>query len=235
MHLTLGILRKSQAVSHALSFFRSDGFAVPAPAQVTQTVSPSLEIKVARGINPIMLDNLYNSNKVDYELSIPPTEVMELIAKNTENFDLFKQFVPLETKASVKFWGKFEDDDIFKISQKWSAKGYSNSYAPWLVGWVTPFKQGSVIRINFEIYQSVKNYDSISLFMLACFTLIMGWMFFSNLLHGSITSKDFIGLSVVIFMDLFFYGFRRAAFKLGQQDKKALLDFTEALFLPFMR
>ena len=38
VHLTLGILRTSQAVSHALSFFWLDGFAVPTPAQVTQTV-----------------------------------------------------------------------------------------------------------------------------------------------------------------------------------------------------
>ena len=38
MHLTLGILRQSQAVFYALSFFWLDGFAVPAPAQVTQTV-----------------------------------------------------------------------------------------------------------------------------------------------------------------------------------------------------
>jgi hypothetical protein len=38
VHLTLGILRKSQAVFYALAFFWSDGFAVPAPAQVTQTV-----------------------------------------------------------------------------------------------------------------------------------------------------------------------------------------------------
>jgi len=38
-HLTLGILRKSQAVLHASSFFWLGGFAVPAPAQVTQTVS----------------------------------------------------------------------------------------------------------------------------------------------------------------------------------------------------
>jgi len=38
VHLTLGILRKSQAVSYAFSFFWSDGFAVPTPAQVTQTV-----------------------------------------------------------------------------------------------------------------------------------------------------------------------------------------------------
>jgi len=42
VHLTLGILCKSQAVFHALSFFWLDGFAVPAPAQVTQTVSPFL-------------------------------------------------------------------------------------------------------------------------------------------------------------------------------------------------
>jgi hypothetical protein len=38
VHLTLGILRQSQAVSYALAFFWLDGFAIPAPAQVTQTV-----------------------------------------------------------------------------------------------------------------------------------------------------------------------------------------------------
>ena len=38
MHLTLGILRTSQAVSYAFSFFWLDGFTVPAPAQVTQAV-----------------------------------------------------------------------------------------------------------------------------------------------------------------------------------------------------
>jgi hypothetical protein len=38
VHLTLGSLRTSQAVFYALSFFWLDGFAVPAPAQVTQTV-----------------------------------------------------------------------------------------------------------------------------------------------------------------------------------------------------
>jgi len=38
VHLTLGILRQSQAVFYAFSFSQLDGFAVPAPAQVTQTV-----------------------------------------------------------------------------------------------------------------------------------------------------------------------------------------------------
>ena len=45
VHLTLGILRTSQAVSHALLFFWLDGFAVPAPAQVTQTVLQPIERK----------------------------------------------------------------------------------------------------------------------------------------------------------------------------------------------
>jgi len=38
VHLTLGSLRTSQAVFYASAFFQLDGFAVPAPAQVTQTV-----------------------------------------------------------------------------------------------------------------------------------------------------------------------------------------------------
>jgi len=38
VHLTLGILRRFQAVSYALSISWLDGFAVPAPAQVTPTV-----------------------------------------------------------------------------------------------------------------------------------------------------------------------------------------------------
>jgi hypothetical protein len=32
VHLTLGILRTSQAVFHAFSFFQLDGFAVPHPS-----------------------------------------------------------------------------------------------------------------------------------------------------------------------------------------------------------
>jgi hypothetical protein len=50
VHLTLGILRQSQAVFHALAFFWLDGFAVPAPAQVTQTVVP-LRPKVGKKKN----------------------------------------------------------------------------------------------------------------------------------------------------------------------------------------
>jgi hypothetical protein len=38
VHPTLGILARFQAFFYALSFFQLDGFAVPAPARVTQTV-----------------------------------------------------------------------------------------------------------------------------------------------------------------------------------------------------
>ena len=43
VHLTLGSLRKSQAVFYTFSFFWLDSFAVPTPAQVTQTVSQLLQ------------------------------------------------------------------------------------------------------------------------------------------------------------------------------------------------
>jgi hypothetical protein len=46
VHLTLGILPQSQAVFYALAFFWLDGFAVPAPAQVTQTVGRLSKVKV---------------------------------------------------------------------------------------------------------------------------------------------------------------------------------------------
>jgi hypothetical protein len=49
VHLTLGILRKSQAVSYAFSFFWLDGFAVPAPAQVTQTVGQVFALNLLHG------------------------------------------------------------------------------------------------------------------------------------------------------------------------------------------
>jgi hypothetical protein len=51
VHLTLGILRTSQAVSYAFSFFWLDGFAVPTPAQVTQTVGQFL----AKYISPRLI------------------------------------------------------------------------------------------------------------------------------------------------------------------------------------
>jgi hypothetical protein len=51
VHLTLGILPQSQAVSYALSFFWSDGFAVPAPAQVTQAVSCFAENQVPNQVS----------------------------------------------------------------------------------------------------------------------------------------------------------------------------------------
>jgi hypothetical protein len=43
VHLTLGILRRFQAVFYALALFWLDGFAVPAPAQVTQTVIQTVD------------------------------------------------------------------------------------------------------------------------------------------------------------------------------------------------
>jgi hypothetical protein len=53
MHWTLGILRQSQAVFYAFAFFWLDGFAISAPAPVTQTVGqPCTKHSLAYGIQP---------------------------------------------------------------------------------------------------------------------------------------------------------------------------------------
>jgi len=44
VHLTLGILRTSQAVSYAVTFFWLDGVPPPAPARVTQTVGRQVNV-----------------------------------------------------------------------------------------------------------------------------------------------------------------------------------------------
>ena len=63
VHLTLGILRKSQAVFYAFAFFQLDGFAVPAPAQVTQTVGRQKTEGVSSFMkNPLPL-KLYAKNR----------------------------------------------------------------------------------------------------------------------------------------------------------------------------
>jgi hypothetical protein len=63
VHLTLGILRTSQAVFYALSFFWLDGFAVPAPAQVTQTVGFSK--RFGQPIKVVFFSGQPGANKVD--------------------------------------------------------------------------------------------------------------------------------------------------------------------------
>jgi hypothetical protein len=57
VHLTLGILRQSQAFSYALSFFWLDGFAVPAPAQVTHAVG-----RLANIMNKNLFEKSVNDN-----------------------------------------------------------------------------------------------------------------------------------------------------------------------------
>jgi serine/threonine-protein kinase len=69
VHLTLGILRKSQAVSHALSFFWLDGFAVPAPAQVTQTVGRFVQCDYSKRM--CFMYDRYDREKFKFLLEFP--------------------------------------------------------------------------------------------------------------------------------------------------------------------
>jgi hypothetical protein len=69
VHLTLGILRQSQAVFYALSFFWLDGFAVPTPAQVTPAVGRLAQhksIKIRRRI--VFRNQIPENMKKNYSL-----------------------------------------------------------------------------------------------------------------------------------------------------------------------
>jgi ubiquinone/menaquinone biosynthesis C-methylase UbiE len=63
VHPTLGILAKSQAFFYALAFFWLDGFAVPAPAQVTQAVRRFLEYQFK--FRSILMDKENSSQDVE--------------------------------------------------------------------------------------------------------------------------------------------------------------------------
>jgi hypothetical protein len=87
VHLTLGILRKSQAVFYALSFFWLDGFAVPAPAQVTQTVGqPKSKLKAIFNWRELLYKNLCRIHKGIF---------MESVEKEFEDY---------VDKSRIVFW-----------------------------------------------------------------------------------------------------------------------------------
>jgi hypothetical protein len=102
-----------------------------------------------------LLDNPYASSNLEYILSISPKEVLDLIARNSEQSDFLSGLIPLESNKN--FWVSFEGKNIFKLSQKWIAKGYSNSLEPVLVGWVTSRNGGSLVSVNFEIQRRSEN------------------------------------------------------------------------------
>jgi len=56
VHPTLGILARFQAVFYASAFFWLDGFAVPAPAQVTQTVGLPLAQQERKLVNYVIIE-----------------------------------------------------------------------------------------------------------------------------------------------------------------------------------
>jgi DNA-binding CsgD family transcriptional regulator len=69
----LGILRQSQAVFYALAFFWLDGFAVPAPAQVTQTVGRLVQ----HSLKEILM--------TQFKLSSREQEVINLVLQGKSN------------------------------------------------------------------------------------------------------------------------------------------------------
>ena len=90
------------------------------------------------------MKNPYDQQSIEYKLSIPSLKVMEIISTFAEKRGM-RALLDSSQRRYTEFWCKFNGDDIFKITRKETARGYSNSFAPWLVGWVTSDKGGARI------------------------------------------------------------------------------------------
>ncbi len=175
-------------------------------------------------------DPYQNIDTIEYKLSIPPSKVMEVVREKTENLTSVQRFLPFSMKSNMQFWSRFSGSDIFKILRKWNAKGYSNSFAPWLVGWVKPDKVGCSVRIFFEMDERVSKVNQRNVYMLIFFTVVIGLIFIGNILSGKPMGEILFGVIFIIIFWAFLYGLRKMGFQLGQQDKTAMIEFIENLF-----
>ena len=175
-------------------------------------------------------DPYQNIHTIEFKLSISPSRVMEIVKEKTENLTSAQRFLPFSMKSDVQFWSRFSGVDSFKILRKWNAKDYSNSFAPWLVGWVKPDKEGSSVKIFFEMDERVSKLSQTSFYMLIFFTAAIGLVLIDNISSGNSTNGIFCGIILVVIFWVFLYRLRRVGFQLGEQDKTVMLEFIESLF-----
>jgi hypothetical protein len=178
-------------------------------------------------------DPYQNINTIEYKLSIPPSKVMEIVKEQTENLTAVQRYLPFPTKDNVQFWSRFSGDDIFKILRKSHAKGYSNSFAPWLVGWVKPDQKGCSVRLFFAMDEKVSKLNQTNFYMLVFFTVITSLILISNIYSGKLTSEAIFGVILIVIFWIFLYGLRKIGFQLGQQDRTAMIEFVENLFAKY--
>ena len=178
----------------------------------------------------LLSDPYQNIGTIEYKLSIPPSKVLEIVKGQTENLTSVQRYLPFSMNSNAQFWSRLSGDDIFKILRKSNAKGYSNSFAPWLVGWVKPDKEGCSVRIFFEMDERVSKINQRNVYMLIFFTVIIGLIFIGNILSGKSISDILFGVILIVVFWVFMYGLRKIGFQLGQQDKTAMLEFVENLF-----
>ena len=180
-----------------------------------------------------MGDPYQNIVTVEYKLSIPPSKVIEIVKEQTENLTSVQRVLPFSTKSNAQFWSRISGNDLFKILRKSNAKGHSNSFAPWLVGWVKPHKEGCSVKIFFEMDERVSKLNQRNVYMLIFFTVIIGLIFIGDISSGKPISDILFGIILIVIFWVFTYGLRKVGFQFGQQDKTAMLEFIENLFVNY--
>ena len=173
-----------------------------------------------------MLKNtpLYNDIS-EYYLNASSEAVLNYVSAHTETYNLWSNFF-IERECKLPFWSKTSNND-FQLFLKSRARGYTNSYAPWLCGKTTQTEQGCHILIRFKIDTVVQVYQITSLIVLSIFTSILCILVVVELTSGIVQPVSLGALLIVAFLWGIFLGIKKFGIASGQQDKDILRHFIE--------
>jgi hypothetical protein len=177
----------------------------------------------------MMSEIVDKKRKIEYQLSAPPTEVMNLLSANTETYHFSTAFF-LEQDYKKDFESVI-DGNSFKLYRKPRARGGTNSYIPWLHGKVTPTESGSQVRVWFELDKFVRFFDKTMQGLLYLFTAVGIVWFVYRAIYGTLEIGNFVVLVVLGFSLFVRYAIKARGEVLAQQEEEAGLQFLDNLFL----
>jgi len=173
------------------------------------------------------------TNPIEYHLTVAPSLAIEQILAHTEPFRL-RSNLSIEQARQVRFWSKV-DCHHFQIRYKNRARGYGNSFAPWLHGEVLPTPDGCTIQTWFEVDAAVHFNQMLTKIGLLLFTCVIVVLTITNLYLGTLQLSALVAYPFLAVLWGMFVFISRLGTKLGERDQQRLLAFLEEILKPVSR
>jgi hypothetical protein len=168
---------------------------------------------------------------ITYHLATTPDMVLQHIAAGTTTFRSSAYLVP-ETNHKTAFWSKI-DGHRFWLYQKPSARGYANSYAPWLYGILAPTNDGCSLQISFHLDPVVQRIELITHLSLYFFSAVMALVVVHALDSGNFNRTILAGMGIIGMLWLGRMLTVKWGTRFGQHDQRVLIQFLESRLAPF--